>query len=285
MRKQALLNLFMLLLVLGLAALVLWGPQAEKTPPAPVHLTALQPGDVRRVEIAVADRPPVRLSRQGERWFVDGAQRWPADDDRVHQVLALAVTVSHASYPLAELDAAEVGLAAPRVTLRLDDTTFALGAQEPLNHYRYVQVGDRVHLITDTLIHQLSAQPLDWVSPRLVPEGSEIVALQLPGLTLRRDTQGAWVADPPHAQRSQKAYQRLADAWRQARARSVTAAGGDPGDALRIGLDAPADTLRYTRVANGNDLILERTDRGLRYTLDAALEPQLLHLPVTESTP
>lgn len=283
MRKQTLLNLFMLLLVGTLAALAYWGQAPEKSAPAAVHLTQLQPAQIQRIEIAFAGQAPVVLRRDGEHWFVDTPRHWPADADRVRQVLALANAVSHTRYPRTGLDAAEVGLAPPRVTVHLDDTAFAFGAQEPLNHYRYVEVGDQVHLITDTLIHQLGERPADWVSPRLVPEGAEILGIKLPTLTLTRDANRTWSSEPPQPGQSQDRFNRFIEAWRHARALAVTPASGDAGDEVIVQLGNPAHTLRYTRVTNGHDLILERSDWGLRYILDGSQESELFHLPATET--
>lgn len=280
MRKQALLNLFMLLLVAGLAAVVLWGPEPERAEPV-VQLTTLQADRVQRIEIAFAGADPVVLVRAAERWVIDNPQRWPADRDRIQRILALTEAVSQARYPLAELDARQVGLAPPRITLRLDEAEFAFGAQEPLNHYRYIGSGDQVHLVTDTVIHQLSDRPEDLVSRRLLPEGAQMIGLTLPGLTLSQGEGGAWRGTPAQPERSQDSFNAFIDGWRHARALRVESATGGDGEAVVVAVRNPERTLHFTRLADSNGLVLERSDIGLRYTLDATARDRLFRLPPT----
>lgn len=281
MRRQALLNLFMLLLVGALTALVLWGPEPE-APVATPLLTELQADRVQRIEITFAERSPVVLLRDGGRWFIDNGQRWPADADRIQRILALTDAVSHARYPVAELDTAEVGLAPPRITLHLDDAVFEFGGQEPLNRYRYLRHGDAVHLVTDTVIHQLSDRPEDLVSRRLLPDDAKVVGLTLPGLSLQQGEGGAWRSIPPEPGRSQDSFNSFIEGWRYARALQVTPDSGDPGasaDEVIVELGEPAQTVRFALISNDEDLVLERRDLGLSYSLAAGARERLLKLP------
>lgn len=278
MRKQALLNLFMLALVAALAAVVLWGPDPDQ-PAAATPLTDLQPQTVQRIEIAFPDMPPVVLVREDTRWRVDNRQRWPADGGRIERILALAAAPSHARYALNRLDAAEVGLAPPRVRVRLDETVLEFGAQEPLNRYRYIRLGEQVHLVTDTVIHQLSDRPEDFVSRRLLPDAAPIVGLQLPDRTLTRDENGAWRSVPPERGRSQDNFNRFIDAWRYATALRVESIAGAAGGESGVVVKTPAAELHFALHSDAQNLIVERADLGLRYIFDSSVGNRLLRLP------
>lgn len=281
MRKQALLNLFMLLLVAGLAALVLWGPEPN-TAQEEISLTSLETDDVERIVIAFHDKPSVSLVRSGGQWFVDNPQRWPADSERVARILALAEMRSHARYPASQIDDAELQLAPPRIVVTLGDTRFEFGGQEALNHYRYVRIGDWVHLVTDTVIHQLSDHPESFADRRVLPRDAQITGLNLPGFSLTRDEKGTWHSEPPAPKLSQDSLNQFIDGWRYARALEVTPASEAPAEAITIQLQNPTRTLRLELIEHQQDLILERRDLGLRYVFDAGQRERLLQLPAQD---
>lgn len=162
MAARALLNLFMLLLVGALAAVVLFGPDpGAKAPPAAIGQTAT----FSRVEIGHRDGATVRLERDGAGWqVVDGTRRRLADGKRVARILALPGMTSDTRYGVDEVDLDALDLNPPRIVLRLDDQRFAFGGQEPLNRRRYIRVGDTIFLVTDTVIGLLGRTPAEMAA-------------------------------------------------------------------------------------------------------------------------
>lgn len=284
MRRQALLNLFMLLLVGALALVVLYGPEPD-TPPAVVQLGPENLADVARIELALAEAPPLVLIHQDGRWSLPAQPDWRLDDRLITQVVELPRAVSHARYPLSQTDAAELGLAPPRLRLRLDDIEYRFGAQEPIDRRRYVRLGDTVHLITDTLVHQLSATTTDWVSRRLLPEGAVITALELPGVTLSLDAEGRWQQEPAGAEMEADTVNAFVDRWRHARAFSVSPYEPNRDlETVRVRLQSKPEPLVFELIRGESAWFLQRPDLGLRYELEITSARQLLEPPQTRET-
>ncbi|GAB4345755.1 MAG: hypothetical protein Kow006_03270 [Gammaproteobacteria bacterium] len=284
MRRQALLNLFMLLLVGALALVVLLGPEPDQPSPE----TPLGPpdlGTVTRIEVAFGAAPPLHLELAENRWRLADHPLWVLDQQLIEALLALPRSISHARYPLSEIRPAALGLTTPRLRVRLNDAEYRFGDQEPIRHRRYVQIGDTVHLITDTLIHQLGPLPTDWVSRKLLPEGARVTRLTLPSADLRQDPGGTWQVTPASASLTQERLNDFIDRWRNARALSVSLYQPAPkAERLRIELGPQREPLIFEIVEESGSWSLQRKEPGLRYHLGAEVATRLLNpLPARKS--
>lgn len=279
MRRQALLNLFMLILVAALTLVVLFGPEPDPST-GTVAIGTQAAADIRRIELHIAGSPALRLERSAGDWILPGKPRWRLNATLIDRVLALPQAASHARYPIDGVELGELGLVQPRLRVLLNDTEYRFGAQEPLNNRRYVQVGDRVHLITDTLIHQLGGETFDWVSRRPLPPDATPVRVKLPHLTLDRDAEGRWRLDPANAEIAPDAINTLIDEWRFARALAVEPYRAvETFERIEITLPDDARALVFEAVRGDDAWFLQRADLGLRYRFDAAAAQRLLRLP------
>ncbi len=277
MRRQALLNLFMLVLVAALALFVLFGP--EPNPPADT-IAVGPPGvmAIHRVEIETGEGLRLAFAKKAGRWTLQTHPHWPVDSKLLEQILALPESTSHARYAVSEVQLKALGLASPRILLRLDDTEYQFGAQEPLALRRYLRVDDTVHLITDTLIHQLSVRVTDWVDRRLFSEELKLVRLVLPGLTLDVDENGRWQTEPPTTATPDD-INALVDRWRYARALAVEPhQANDAGETIQLTRQSSPEPLTFQLIRDPDAWWLQRPDLGLRYRFHASTGRQLLRL-------
>lgn len=275
---RSLINVVLLLLVAGLAALAYLRPGTEA--PADMPLTGLDPAQVRSIRIDNA-RGRIELVRSDGGWRL----REPdlrADAFQIGILLDLLQSRSERRYPLTEIEPADIGLDPPRVALQYDDTEIRLGNTEPLQDLRYAQHGDQVHLIQDRVPHLLTAGPTDLASRRLLPEGAELERLKLPEFTLTRTGTGGWDISPARPGVSADALQQLVDAWRSAQALWVREdSGGDTRNGVEVTLAGGA-RIRFGIRRSESDFVLVRQDPGLEYHLGTQQAGQLLELHADE---
>lgn len=279
MHTRLLLNLFLLLGVLALVAVVYFKPGIE-TPPALPPLTTLDSAQIQRIDI-VRGRTTLTLERRDGGWWIAGDTPVPADELQIETLLGLASAVPERSYASGELDLAQLQLAPPETTLRLGSLDFHFGATDPLQGLRYVRVGDRVHMIVDRYQNILHGQRTQLASRRLLPQGADIVALELPGLKLSKNDP-AWTVEPAPEKLSADAPRQLIDAWKNASALWVRsyqpAAGGKP---VTVTLADGQKLVFELRQAEGETL-LARPDIGLQYQLPEESAQPLLKLGTPE---
>lgn len=270
MSRRWLTILILVIAVTGLGGWVYWLARAPepKSPP----LAQITPEAVRHI---VIERHNDRLEfeRRGESWYMIQPFNAPADAYHFEQLLAFPNQTSQTRYATAELDLARFELKPPQVILRLEDTEFRFGGQNPLNFKRYLQVGEVIHLIDDTLFYQLTAPATTWVEHKLLPAGS-LQGLDLPGWHLTQTDQGSWTANP---ELPATELERLVDAWRTARAIQVTPYTDEPPpEAQRIRVLIEGKALEFIILQRDPELILLRPDQKLRYHFYGAIGQHLL---------
>ena len=272
------LNLFLLALVLLLGALAWLRPGLEQAPPE--RVSDLDAAGVQRIRILHDDQSLV-LERRGEHWWLAGDPPVPADRFQVDTLLGLLREVAVRSYDPAGLDAQAVGLEPPVAVIEFDGRAFRFGTTEPLEGLRYVQAGARIYLIDDRYGPLLQAGRAQLASRRLLPPGTRLGAIALPGQRLERDAQGRWRLDPPQPALSADDIQQFVTAWEEARAlwvRSAEGAADAAGPAVRL-RTAEGEEIRFLIRRDEEGSALLRPALGLAYRLSEATAGELLALP------
>jgi len=282
MNKRNGLNLVLLLIVVALA-LVAWLEPGKKPPPPPVHLTDLKPAQVTTIRVEQPGTAPMVLKRHGKRWRMTAPVAIAANDARVQQLLQLTTADSLGHDPIAGLDLKQYGLAKPKIKLFFNETEIDFGSETPLDHRRYVRVGTTLHRIFDANYYVLTGGFTNYLSTRLLPEGSEITALKLPDLTLTQKA-GHWTPQPKPANFSADQVAKLLRNWRYADALSARPYHGSAnGPAIEIQFKNHKP-LHFIVLARDPDLLLARPDLHLRYDLPSEQAKTLLTLPANEPT-
>ena len=88
-------------------------------------------------------------------------------------------------------DARALALDPPAARVRLNNVELQFGGVEALRDLRYVKVEDRVALLKDRFFHHIAASPSAFVDPVLIPKSVELIAIRVPGASLRR-MDGEW---------------------------------------------------------------------------------------------
>ncbi len=282
-RSRTLLNLALIVVAAALGLLVYLRPGHQPPPPKPL-LTTLPVKDVTRIRIARPGHETIELQRRHETWRITAPIRARADVMRVEGIEDAASERSLARYPVARLDLREVGLAPPKVRLRLNGRELDFGGTDPINQWRYVKVGDTVHLTSDTIYPFLTMPPTAFVNLALLPPGAQITSLALPKLTLRRGAKERWSITPPHPGIDRARIRSLLQRWRDARALFVQRDhGGASKGRVTIRLEGRKSPLRFVIRRMHPGLVLARPDAGLSYHLGSSGSQGLLALPPSKT--
>jgi hypothetical protein len=280
MRRPQLINLALLAVVTVLGLTVWLIP--EERPAEPPPLTALDPSGITRVWLQ--NRHGELELRKGETgWEMTTPYRVAANTPRIELLLGIAAAKSLGQFPLPGDRLAEFGLDPPLATLELDQTRIEVGGTDPLQHRRYLRIGDTLHLINDRFPQHLLATPEEFIDPALVSAGPKLIAIHTPDWQLRQEQDGKLVLEPPQPGLSMDDLNRRFDQWRSARAIAVLPAPSGKGDGeieLRL---SDAQPLRFRILKRGEELLLVRPDLGLAYRLPDGSD--LLDPPTPETTP
>jgi hypothetical protein len=276
MNRRLMANLGLLLLVLVLSLTAWLQPGLERADD-PEPLTALDPASVSRLTLERAGFGPIALEKEGAVWMLRAPLRLPASAARIDALLPVLEAPVHAGFSAAGSDPVAYGLDDPRIRLGADGVELAFGATEPLNHRRYVRSGDRIVLIDDQYHPWLQGGVADFVSRQLLPPGTRLRTLELPAVTLHRNEQGLWRAEPADAL-SADGISVLVDDWERAQALAVEG-HAPPIDAdagrVRLTLDDGSE-LEFVVIDDEDDPAFLRQDIGLAWRLSAAQAARLL---------
>ncbi len=280
MNARLALNLGLIGLIGILVMLAVYEPGLEAPKRLP-RLTAITGSAVKAITITRAAGDPIVLVKDGERWNLRAPFPVAANAARVQSILDFLEGTSETSFPARGHDLERFGLADPKVRLEVEGESFAFGDTNPLSARRYVLYKDHVHLTAETLYDQLLADPGDFVSPRLVEEGSELTAIQLPGTSAERRESG-WMLYPQDPTVKPEDVARLADQWRSAQALKVRKRRNVKAQETVSLERKDAAALRFEVLAHEPDLVLGRPDLGLEYRLDASMAERLFRPGRTE---
>lgn len=149
-------NWFLLTLAV-LMGLTLYAHYRQQ-PDSYLPITDLDSSHVQRLEIHHQGKTTL-LQRKDGNW-VDARSGSPVEDPSLPANLlhiARLPSLYHFSANAHKLQ--EFGLKPPRFRLKLDELTILVGDPDPASGLRYVQVGDQIHLVSDSYTRYLMQQP------------------------------------------------------------------------------------------------------------------------------
>lgn len=278
MRSRTLLNLALIVLAAVLGAVAYFRPGHHPAPRKPT-LTALKPADITRIRIERPGHATIRLRREHGVWRITAPIRARANTLRVEGIENAADAPSLAGYPVPGLQLKQFGLAPPKVRLWLNGHELDFGDTDPIHQWRYVRVGDRVHMIGDTVYPFLTMPPTAFVNLALLPPGAAIEVLNLPHLSLRRGPKGHWTLTPPRKEADPARIDALLARWRDARALFIQRDHGGPDKGrITVRLEGRKAPLVFVIRRTRPGLVLARPAAGLSYHLGSGGSHGLLRL-------
>jgi hypothetical protein len=207
-----------------------------------------------------------------------------ANEFLVARLLQIVDADSLESFPAPTEGLAEYGLDAPQATLELNTTSIQMGSTNPINHHRYLRIGDRIHLIQDRFPHHLLAAASAFVDLRLVPPGETLTAIRTPDWQLSKTETGGLQLNPAAEGLSTDDLQRKLQHWQQAYGTRVLPLTRETaGAVLELTLAEKETPLHFLIVEENDRILLLRQDLGLAYRLPAGTD--LLDSPAPQEAP
>lgn len=281
MQSRNLLNISLVGALALLLAITFWPSDEIKPIRATIIADELSGGQIDNITITRQGYPSIKLYKKEQQWWLQDPSL-PAKKILIKELLALLVSESLTQYPLSEIKPEQVGLDTPFLCIKYNEKSACFGDRNPLNQLRYLQYGKHVHIIYDTLSHQLSGSPHDYVSLQLLPEDVHITALTLEDLSLQRH-ENSWIVTPRPENYSADQTQQLLDHWQHAQALMVAPYQPTESEAtLSIALKKQS-TISFEMVSSDPELILARPALGVQYHLSEGSLNRLTRLPPTES--
>lgn len=317
--KATKLNLLLLVVVILLVAVALYEPGIKKTA-APARLLPVAAEEITEITILNGEQRAIVLRRDPQNgWQMIEPLQVAANRYKVDSVLAILEQQPSNRFEIDTARLARYGLQTPQVELRLSgpkgEHRLIFGSQTPLNHYRYLRLGNEVVTCTDALmpraqgcarvvtIKDVAYYPVaslytNFIASRLLPEGAKMASIELPDFRLVF-SEGAWTlemqdeATPTENRPSADQLTRWLDGWRYASSVDIEAITERKKDANQSddgGIDAgqgevvitlsTGDKLRWSISLTEDDgLILGRPDLGIEYHMSDSQREALLTPP------
>ena len=275
MKKQWLLNLFLLGLAIALAAFIFFSEEKPDSRQLP-RLTDIDPGTIRQISIS-HNGHSTQLEKHNGSWRISKPLQIAANDFRVKTILQLLNAPVHRTFKPAELDTEKIGLAddmtADNTRIRFDHSEIIFGIVNPATGLRYVRMGDGIYTIEDVYSPLLTSHFGTLVSMHLLPQDGVIEKLKLPQLSVYRDTDSNWQSSPPV---SKETIENLIDSWRYAQAFGIHAYM--PRKQLgEISIEFSNHPPLHFIISDTEPwFILARPDTGLEYHLEKETGERLL---------
>lgn len=191
MKSRTILNIALFFLIVLLAAYIYISSQQEQASTQSEQLTQLSADKVSQITIRHNQRY-IELNKENGKWRMLQPIAIDANSFRIDTLLNMLDAVTHASYPVIDLDAGKYGFSKANTSISFNNVTIDFGIVNPINNYRYVRAGDTVHLIDDHFYPLLSSQTGTLVARELIASDAVIEKLVLPEQTLFKDENNLW---------------------------------------------------------------------------------------------
>lgn len=182
-RRRLVVNLLLLVLVAGLAALVGWQLQQKEQA---VQSSRLLPLSLAEVNSVVVERQQeegetkLEFKREGEQWLLLQPQQIAANSVKVRQLFTLLDEKVESSYSRVGKDLSTYGLDPAELSLSINGYQLVLGNTNPVSNNRYILNAGQIQLVNETVYSLLQEDWVNFVALKLVPESFKLMAVQLP---------------------------------------------------------------------------------------------------------
>jgi len=280
MKNRWLLNIGLALLVGALVVLAIYRPGTTVPEPG-VPLTTLKPDAVQRIRLLRPGQAEINLEKTGDDWRMTAPRAARANGFRLADLIRLVSIPVKVRFPAVAADLGRYGLDHPLATVFLNDEEIRFGAMHPLENELYALHDNQVLLLPAGALRTAIAPLADLLSSSLLEDKTKILALQLPGFSLRQNAQGAWVRTPEIKELASDRINQFVDEWRYARALSVAPYSGTAATeqvVITVADGAKPRTIRLGVLSRKPELILVREDEKLEYHFPAETGKNLMQL-------
>ncbi len=279
MNKKLLLNLFLFMTVLLLAAVIFYSEEDNNTLPRISDLNKnIDINAINSITIQHNNNNTVINRNSDGHWQITQPINIAANDFRINSILKLLNAPVHKHYPFELIGSKKFGYTG--TSIKFNDQTISFGITNPATKFRYVRLNDTVYTIEDVYSPLVTSHFSTLVSLNLLPADSRIKKLELINFTIDKDKKGRWQSS---IDSSADQVSEILDAWLHTQAFGLHAnMQGNEIDRNETGEITiyleDNTTIKYVVTDTDPWLILARPEIGLEYHLDAEVYDRLLSL-------
>ena len=286
MNTRLLLNLFLFFGLAVLVSLAIYEPGKNQASDI-ITISSLNTNTIQHLKIINSRQQTSEFIKNENLWFMTQPFSTSANQNRINKLLEILQAVSIAQYPMSSVDANQLQLDMPTLTLSLDNLTMEFGTTETLSGNRYLKIANTVHLITDRYSYLTHGDATNFVNTKLLPENAEITTLNLPNITLQKHKDDWLINGSEIATSTKKDVQNLLVNWYQANALLITKPKGQhdqQSPLITISIMDNNKPIQLIVNKTDDEIIFIRNDTGLRYHFSQELGQKLLLLkqPITQ---
>lgn len=145
MGSRSLINLTIVLLIIGINWYV---PDDVRQEIIAQPITQLKTADINTIEIIQKDSVFALYKKNGE-WFIKENFEKVKNLALIEQLLAISRLKSYRDYAINQIDLSALELNPPLAHIRFNQTDIKFGIVEKIDGYRYIKIGDRIHLVNN----------------------------------------------------------------------------------------------------------------------------------------
>lgn len=278
MNSRLLLNLVLFIGVSALGLFIFNSPDKQES--NIIRLGGPASATVKNMTIQRNGLADIYLEKINDIWWMTNPYKVRANQVPINALLEFPQAISHSRFSATEKSLSDYDLQPAKASLSLSDTEYLFGNIEHINKRRYILKDNIIHLTTDLFYHRLRTNTEAFISPKLIPDDSQITALKLPDLALNKSVQAEWLLSGEQSKQlySSDAIKILLDHWQHKQAVQVLPAKIDGNEKLVQIVFADNSRIDFLINRTNNHFILIRKDLGLQYQLADSAADDLLTL-------
>lgn len=276
MQKRLIVNLLLLLAVSILTIVFIKNDDKNEEKTKIALVSAIDSNSIHYISIQRQSSPDIIFQRVENNWFITSPFRARAKKSRLKSILQILKSRSFTQIQIDKTLLTPYQLDPANITLHLGSHEFLFGTTEPLNDKRYLKFNNVIHLINDSLFHQLHQSPMFFVSTKLVPEQEIISSIKHNQYNIARRN-NTWAISPSINNNANHNYiGTLVDTWQLTNARHVHKYKNEEAKSQIIIKYESGNIAKFDVISTLPELILARTDLSLQYHLNKDMVAQLL---------
>ena len=271
MSKKNILNLFLLLIVAGLAGIIYFSEQDEQKL---ALLSTLDSDDIKSITIKRNNSTTVITRQTDDLWRIEQPVKVDANTFRINSILKLLNAPVHARYSPSDIDLTAIGLDQATTTIAFDEQKITFGAINPATGLRYINYDNNIYTIEDVYYPLLSSHFGTLVSLDLLPHGSKVKKLILINQTIEKDEKARWQSN---IKISADSIATIIDSWQSTQAFGVhDYLERETLGEVYIYIAGQSQAISFIITDIEPWLIIARPELGLEYHLDIEAYDQLI---------
>lgn len=155
------------------------------------RLSLIDPAKIKTIQITRTNKETIKLRKSDSGWYLTNPDLAPANSFRISSIFKFLEERVYTQFKITQTDLSKYGLDQAVVTLSYDDNIIYFGDINPLDQGRFIQHGETVFVVEDSLFQQLIQPAEFYISTLMLTNAESIIRIQCGELILQKDN-GLW---------------------------------------------------------------------------------------------